>query len=88
MAARADYLITVGLARRKGQQMLFAQGLHDTLKPHEIEDAVRWIVARIGHVHKPSITGSYGTGVFRERVTLASGRFAMIDDGVCRQLLP
>jgi type IV secretory pathway VirD2 relaxase len=87
-AARADYLIAAGLAQRKGQQMIFAQGLLDTLKTHEIEDAARRIVARTGHVHKSSVTGNYVTGVFRERVTLASGRFAMIDDGVGFQLVP
>ena len=32
--------------------------------------------------------GDHLAGVYRERVTLASGRFAMIDNGVGFQLVP
>ncbi|MEK6638794.1 MAG: DUF3363 domain-containing protein [Pseudomonadota bacterium] len=88
VAARADHLIAAGLARRQGQRLIFAQGLLDTLKTREIEDVARRIAARTSLVHRPSVTGNYVTGVFRERVTLASGRFAMIDDGVGFQLVP
>src|SRR3546814_2689799 len=38
--------------------------------------------------HKSSATGSYVSGIYRERVTLSSGRFAMIDDGMSFQLVP
>ncbi len=88
MSARADHLIAAGLARRQGQRLIFAQGLLDTLKTRDLEDAARRIATRTSLVHRPSVTGNYVTGVFRERVTLASGRFAMIDDGVGFHLVP
>jgi hypothetical protein len=37
---------------------------------------------------RPSADGEHVAGVFRQRVTLASGRFAMIDDGLSLQLVP
>ena len=88
MAARADHLVEEGLARRQGQRLLFAQDLLDTLKTHEMDDTTRRIADRTGLIHQPSDAGNYVTGVYRERVTLASGRFAMIDDGVGFQLVP
>ena len=41
-----------------------------------------------GLTHAPSGVGDYVTGIYRQRVTLASGRFAMIDDGLGFQLVP
>jgi hypothetical protein len=41
-----------------------------------------------GLVHRPSAPGEYVAGIYRQRVTLASGRFAMIDDGLGFQLVP
>ena len=38
----------------------------------------------IAHQPKASTSG----GIYRQRVTLASGRFAMIDDGLGFQLVP
>jgi hypothetical protein len=36
----------------------------------------------------PSVEGEHVSSVYRQRVTLASGRFAMIDDGLGFQLVP
>ena len=36
----------------------------------------------------PSADGEYVSGTYRQRVMLASGRFAMIDDGLGFQLVP
>src|SRR3546814_2715197 len=38
--------------------------------------------------HKPSGAGDYVSGIYRERVTLSTGRFAMIDEGLGFQLVP
>jgi hypothetical protein len=37
---------------------------------------------------RPSAEGELVSGVYRQRVTLASGRFAMIDDGMGLRLVP
>ena len=88
MTARADQLVARGLARRQSQQLLFTRAMLDKLQTQEVGDSIGAIANRTGLAHRPSAAGEYVTGVYRERVTLASGRFAMIDDGVGFQLVP
>ena len=86
--ARASYLETQGLARRQGQRVILAQDLVGTLKNQELTTATQAIAARTGLEHKPSGAGDYVSGIYRERVTLSTGRFAMIDEGLGFQLVP
>jgi type IV secretory pathway VirD2 relaxase len=86
--ARASHLETQGLARRQGQQVILAQDLVGTLKNQELTAATQGIAARTGLEHKPSGAGDYVSGIYRERVTLSTGRFAMIDEGLGFQLVP
>ena len=60
----------------------------ETLKTRDLDDTIAKIAERTGLPHRPSAVGEHVSGVFRERVTLASGRFAMIDDGLGFQLVP
>ncbi len=88
LRAREEELIGEGLARRQGGRVLFQPGLIDTLRSQELRQAVDAISARTGlDAYSPS-PGSVIAGTYRERVTLASGRFAMIDDGLGFQLVP
>ena len=41
-----------------------------------------------GLIYRPAAEGEPVAGVVRQRVTLASGRFAMIDDGLGFTLVP
>jgi len=86
--ARAEHLAGEGLARRQGQRLVFARDLIDTLRNRELEAAATRIAGRTGLVLQPSSPGEHVSGVYRERVTLASGRFAMIDNGLGFQLVP
>ncbi|CCW19544.1 Type IV secretory pathway, VirD2 components (relaxase) [Sphingobium indicum BiD32] len=86
--ARASHLETQGLARRQGQRVILAQDLVGTLKNQELTAATQAIAARTGLEHKPSGAGDYVSGIYRERVTLSTGRFAMIDEGLGFQLVP
>ena len=88
MEARADYLAGEGFARRQGERLILAKGVIDTLRTRDLDEAVARIAERTGLPHRPSVAGEHVSGVFRERVTLASGRFAMIDDGLGFQLVP
>ncbi len=88
MERRADHLIEEGLARRMGQRIVFARDLLNTLRRRELDDAVAKLATETGLAHQPSIEGEYVAGTYRQRVTLASGRFAMIDDGLEFQLVP
>ena len=88
MTARAEHLVAQGYARRQGQRLVFANALIETLRERELDDAAERIAARTGLEHRPSQPGEPVAGAYRERVTLASGRFAMIDDGMGFQLVP
>jgi type IV secretory pathway VirD2 relaxase len=88
MDRRAEHLNGEGLARRQGQRVLFARNLLDTLRTRELNDAAGKIVAETGLVYRPSAEGEHVAGIYRQRMILSSGRFAMIDDGLGFQLVP
>jgi type IV secretory pathway VirD2 relaxase len=88
MDRRIDHLDGEGLARRQGQRVVFARDLINTLRRRELDAAAAKLTAETGLDHRPSAEGEHLAGVFRQRVTLASGRFAMIDDGLGFQLVP
>jgi type IV secretory pathway VirD2 relaxase len=88
MDRRVDHLVEESLARRQGQRVVFASGLLNTLRRRELDDAVAKLSTETGLAHHPSAEGDHVAGTYRQRVTLASGRFAMIDDGLGFQLVP
>ncbi len=88
MEARTDHLIEEGLAKRQGQRVIFARDLLATLQRQELEKAAARLSTDTGLAYQPAAEGERISGVYRERVTLASGRFAMIDDGLGFQLVP
>lgn len=88
MAARRDHLVDQGIAKRRGTHVIYPSGMIANLKARELDDAVARIARRTGLTHQPSAPGDIVSGLYRERVTLTSGRFAMIDDGLGFQLVP
>ena len=88
IAARSEHLASEGLARRQGQRFIFARDLLDELRSRELANATKAIAGRNGLEHMPSQPGEHLAGIYRERVTLSSGRFALIDDGLSFQLVP
>jgi hypothetical protein len=88
MEARVDHLVEEGLARRQGHRMVFARDLLATLRRRELEDAATKLSAETGLAYQPATEDEHVSGVYRQRVTLASGRFAMIDNGLGFQLVP
>jgi len=88
MDRRVDHLIEQGLAARQGQGVVFARDLLNTLRRRELDSAAAGLSAETGLAHHPSAVGEHVAGVYRRRVTLASGRFAMVDDGLGFQLVP
>ena len=88
MEARINHLAAEGLARRQGQRAVFARDLLATLRRRELEDTAAKLSAETGLAHQRAAEGEHVSGVYRQRVTLASGRFAMIDDGLGFQLVP
>ncbi len=88
MNERTQHLVREGLASRVGDRLTLSPGLIDRLASRELDAATAAIAARTGLAAKPSAAGEHVSGIYRERVTLASGRFAMIDDGLGFQLVP
>jgi type IV secretory pathway VirD2 relaxase len=85
---RAEQLIEQGLAERQTRGLVFARNLLGTLRRREVEALGDRIAAETGRPFNPSAPGEYVAGSYRQRFALASGRFAMIDDGLGFQLVP
>ena len=88
MEQRVDYLSNEGLARRQAQRVVFARDMLKTLRRRELDDTIRKVSKDHGLSYRPSVEGEHVAGTYRQRLTLGSGRFAMIDDGLGFQLVP
>lgn len=88
MDARTDHLVREGLARRYGERTVFDRGVLDTLRKRELDSVGAKIAGETGLAYRPVATGEKVAGVVRQRLALASGRFAMIDDGLGFRLVP
>jgi type IV secretory pathway VirD2 relaxase len=88
MDRRIEHLAQQGMAERQGQRVVFARDLINTLRLQELEGVASKLSAETGLAHRPSTEGEHVAGIYRQRVTLSSGRFAMIDDGMGFQLVP
>jgi len=85
---RADFLAEQGLAKRRGQHVTLARNLLTTLRNREITHAAKDIAAKTGREHRPMVDGQRVAGMYRRSVMLASGRYAMLDDGMGFSLVP
>jgi type IV secretory pathway VirD2 relaxase len=88
MERRAEQLIGQGLAERQARGLVFTRNLIDTLRRREVEALGERLAAEAGRPFNPSAAGEYVAGTYQRRFALASGRFAMIDDGLGFQLVP
>ncbi|RMO08284.1 hypothetical protein ALQ47_02448 [Pseudomonas cichorii] len=85
---RADFLEEQGLAQRRGQRVILARNLLETLRNRELTQAAKDIAAETGLEHRPTADGQRVAGIYRRSVMLASGRYAMLDDGKGFSLVP
>lgn len=85
---RSGHLVEIGLATLRSGQIELPQNLLETLKKRDLTAAANDIARRTGMDIQPSGLGDPVEGVYRQRVDLASGRFAMIDNGLGFQLVP
>ncbi len=88
MGARIEHLIGDRLAKRQGQRVIFVRDLLDTLRRRELEAEAARIAGSTGAPFHPTTEGESIAGTYRQRLDLASGRFAMIDDGLGFTLVP
>jgi len=85
---RADFLAEQGLAEKRGQRVILARNVLATLRGRELATVGQSIAAETGLQHLPMVDGERVSGVYRRSVMLASGRFAMLDDGLEFRLVP
>lgn len=88
MKARAEHLAEEGLARRQGQRIILQRDLLNTLRRRELDAVGAKLQAETGLPFQKAQAGEHVAGLYRQRVTLTSGRFAMIDNGLGFQLVP
>ncbi|WP_321942167.1 relaxase/mobilization nuclease domain-containing protein [Paraburkholderia tropica] len=85
---RANFLAEHGLAEHRGQRVVLARNLLATLRGRELAQAGKDITAETGLEHRPVTSGQRVAGIYRRSVMLASGRYAMLDDGMGFSLVP
>lgn len=85
---RRDFLVEQGLAKRRGSRVVLARNLLATLRDRELAEVGKVIQHQTGLLHRPLREGERANGIYRRSVQLASGRFAMLDDGMGFSLVP
>jgi type IV secretory pathway VirD2 relaxase len=88
MQARAEHLADEGLASRQGQRIILQRDLLSTLRRRELDAVGEKLSAETGLPHVKAEAGEHVSGTYRQRLTLSSGRFATIDNGLGFQLVP
>jgi type IV secretory pathway VirD2 relaxase len=88
LAQRTERLVDCGLAHRRQGQAIFARDLLDTLTRRELANAAAHFARQTGLAYRPVEEGDHVSGIYRRRVDLASGRFALIEDGHQFLLVP
>jgi hypothetical protein len=77
-----------GFAEPCGQRVVLARNLLAKLRDREIETVAQNIAKETGLTHRPVVDGERVSGIYRRNVQLASGGFAMLDDGMRFGLVP
>jgi hypothetical protein len=85
---RIDALAEQGLVRRDGDKVIIGRNLIGTLRTRELNTVGRRLAQETGLAYMPAESGETVSGIYRRRLPLASGRFAMIDNGLGFQLVP
>ncbi len=85
---RAEHLVSQGFATRRSGGIILARDILSNLRSRELAEVSDAISKRTGLPLRQSADGEAVSGIYRERLQLASGRFAMIDDGLGFELVP
>jgi hypothetical protein len=88
MRQRLAILLEQGFAEREDQQITVKPNLLATLRDRELAAVGKSIEADIHLTYRETRDGESIRGVYRRSLDLASGRFAMLDDGIGFSLVP
>lgn len=85
---RRAWLVEQGLARIEGDRLAPGPGMLAVLERRELRRVSQSISAASGLDFAPAAPGSRVEGIVRRRLELASGRFALVEDGHQFALVP
>ena len=85
---RLEYLESEGLAQRRGDRFVLSRNLLGTLQERDLAEAGASLAREHNLPYRQGRPNGDVSGVYRGRIQLASGRFAMIDDGLGFSLVP
>lgn len=88
LSARVDFLVEEGLAQKRDGATTLAPNFVSTLRNRELNGVAARIRRQTGLSYRPAADGTRVSGTYRQSVTLASGRFAMLSDGLGFSLVP
>ena len=88
LAARSQFLIEQGLAQQQGERILLQRNLLSTLRQRELDQIGKAIAVETGTQYRAPPEGARAAGVYRRSLMLASGRFALLEDGRNFSLVP
>ncbi|MFT8797205.1 relaxase/mobilization nuclease domain-containing protein [Zymomonas mobilis] len=89
MQERTRHLADRGLASfQQDGSVRYQRNLLATLRQQEIDQVGAKLAKESGLAYERSIPGNFVTGQYVKRLSLSSGRFAMIDNGLGFQLVP
>ena len=88
LRAREEFLVEHGFAQRDQQGIRLPRNLLALLRERELESVAKSLATDSGLSYFPLADGRSASGVYRQMISTASGRFAMLEDGLGFSLVP
>jgi hypothetical protein len=88
LQARAHFLVGHGWAEERSGEVIVRRDLVPMLRARDVESAGRLLARETGLSHRSHAGDGSVSGTYRRSIVLASGRFAMLDDGLGFSLVP
>jgi type IV secretory pathway VirD2 relaxase len=85
---REDFLVDHGFAERRNSRVVLDRNLLSRLRDREIHEVAKRLAGETGLTHRPLAARDHVEGVYRRSLLLATGKFAMLDDGLGFTLVP
>ena len=85
---RAGFLVEQGLAKRRDQQLVFTRNLLATLREREIKTVGHQLAEKMAKPHRLPVDGVPIQGIYRRRIELVSGQYALLEDTGGFSLVP
>lgn len=85
---REQFLVGQGLAKQNGQRVVLTRDLLATLRARELTSVAKTIEKETGLRYESIVDGKPIRGIYQRSLQLASGRFALLDNGNGFSLVP